>query len=148
MPPGGPAPRPAACWPCRDGKGIVVLPSAMRPGAARQARKAVPKQDGRLSRGEVRNRKRMAEVGAVFDITPVPRTAQQILDPGPGPRPKAPKAARKWVTASVAAVFAEADRRDPQHRRTWIALADGNVHQIARIQAEATGRGITIAIIC
>jgi hypothetical protein len=139
-----------------DGKGIVVLPSAMRPGAARQARKAVPKQDGRLSRGEVRNRKRMAEVGAVFDITPVPRTARQILDPGPGPRPKAPKAARKWVTASVAddaaavvaSVFAEADRRDPHHRRTWIALADGNVHQITRIRAEAAGRGITITIIC
>jgi hypothetical protein len=116
-----------------DGKGIVVLPPAMRPGAARQARKAVPKQDGRLSRGEVRNRKRMAEAGAVFDIPPVPRTAQQIPDPGPGPRPKAPEAARKWVTASVAddavvaSVFAGADRRDPQHRRTWIALADGNV---------------------
>ena len=154
-PPPGAAPGDVLALSC-DAKGIVVRPGQLRPESARQARKAVPKQDGRLSRGEVRNRKRMAEAGAVFDITPVPRTAQQILDPGPGPRPKAPKAARKWVTASVAqdaaavvaSVFAEADRRDPHHRRTWIALADGNVHQITRIQAEAAGRGITVTIIC
>jgi hypothetical protein len=143
-----------------DGKGIVMLPGQMRPETARKIRaKPGPKQDGRLSRGEVRNRKRMAEVGAVFDITPVPRTAGDILPapgPRPGPPPAAPKASHKWVTASVAAdaaavvaaVFAEADRRDPARRRTWIALADGNVHQLRRIQAEAAARGITITIIC
>ena len=142
-----------------DGKGIVILPGQMRPETARKARKAVPKQDGRLSRGEVRTRKRMAEVGAVFDITPVPRTAGDILPapgPGPGPPPAAPKARHKWVTASVAAdaaavvasVFAEADRRDPARQRTWIALADGNVHQLDRIRAEAAARHITIVIIC
>ena len=137
-----------------DGKGIVVLPQAMRPDAARQARKAVPRQDGRLSRGQVRNRKRTAEAGAVFDLAPVPRTAAAILGPGPGPQ--APRAANKWVTASitstaaavVASVFAEADRRDPARQRTWIALADGNKHQIARIRAEAGARGVTITIIC
>jgi hypothetical protein len=137
-----------------DGKGIVVLPGQMRPETARKARKAVPKQDGRLSRGEVRTRRRIAEAGAVFDITPVPRTAEDIL--GPGPHPPGPQAAGKWVTASVAAdaatvvaaVFAEASRRDPGHQRTWIALADGNVHQIRRIHAEAAARGITITIIC
>src|SRR5229473_1589421 len=138
-----------------DGKGIVVLPSQMRPGTARKARKRPgPKQDGRLSRGEVRNRRRIAETGAVFDITPVPRTADGIL--GPGPRPPGPKAAGKWVTASVAddaaavvaAVFAEADRRDPARARTWIALADGNLHQIRRIRAEAAARNITVTIIC
>ena len=132
----------------------MVLPGQMRPDTARKMRKAVPKQDGRLSRGEVRNRKRVAETGAVFDITPVPRTTQDILDPGL--RPPGPKAAGKWVTASVAAdaaaviasTFAEADRRDPGRRRTWIALADGNVHQLRRIRAEAAARGIPITIIC
>ena len=152
-PPPGAAPGDVLAISC-DGKGIVVLPGQMRPDTARKMRKAVPKQDGRLSRGEVRNRKRVAETGAVFDITPVPRTAQAILDPGP--RPSGPKAARKWVTASVAAdaaevvaaAFAEADRRDSGRWRTWIALADGNVHQLRRIQAEAAARDITITIIC
>jgi hypothetical protein len=140
-----------------DAKGIVMLPGQMRPRAAAEARRAVPKQDGRLSRGEVRSRKRMAETGAVFDLTPVPRTPAGILNPAP-PRcaPPAPRARATWVTASVAqpaaavvaAIFAEASRRDPGHQRTWIALADGNCHQIDRIHAEAAARGITITIIC
>jgi len=137
-----------------DGKGISVRPGQLRPRSARLARKSVPKQDGRLSRGEVRTRKRMAEVGAVFDITPVPRTAEAILDPGP--RPPGPKAAGKWLTASVAAdaadvvaaTFAEADRRDPHRQRTWIALADGNKDQIRWIKAQAAARNIQITIIC
>ncbi len=137
-----------------DGKGIVVLPGHMRAETARKARrKPGPRQDGRLSRGEVRNRRRIAETGAVFDITPVPRTTADIL--GPGPRPPGPRAKGKWVTASVArpaatvvaAIFAEAGRRDPDHARTWIALADGNLHQLRRIRAEAAARGITITIL-
>lgn len=152
-PPPGAAPGQVLALSC-DAKGIRMRPGQLRPEAARKARTAVPKQDGRLSRGEVRTRKRMAEAGTVFDITPAPRTADAIV--GPGPRPPGPKTTSKWVTASVAAdaaavvaaVFAEADRRDPGHQRTWIALADGNIHQLDRIRAEAAARGITITIIC
>jgi hypothetical protein len=48
----------------------------------------------------------------------------------------------------VGRLFDEADRRDPTHARTWIALVDGNNHQIDRIQAEATQRGIDVTILC
>jgi hypothetical protein len=152
-PPPGSAPGEVLALSC-DGKGIMVRPGQLRPRAARLARRSVPRQDGRLSRGEVRTRKRMAEVGAVFDIIPAPRTADAIL--APGPRPPGPKTTHKWVTASVAtgastvvaAVFAEADRRDPCRQRTWIALADGNKDQLRWIQAQAAARGITITIIC
>jgi hypothetical protein len=151
-PPPGAAPGQVLVLEC-DGKGIAVRPGQLRPRSARLARKAVPRQDGRLSRGEVRTRKRMAEIGAVFDLTPVPRTAGDIL--GPGPRPPGPQAARKWLTASVAAdaadvvaaAFAEADRRDPDRQRTWIVLADGNKDQIRWVQAKAAARGIQITII-
>jgi len=154
-PPAG-APADALALEC-DGKGIVVLPSAMRPEQRRKSRGKARKQpDGRLSRGETRNRKRMAEVGAVFDVAPVPRAPQDIMRPpgAPGPRPQAPEAKGKWVTASitesaatvVASIFAEADRRDPARERTWIALADGNAHQIARIRAEAAARDVAITI--
>jgi hypothetical protein len=137
-----------------DGTGIAVLPGQLRARARRLAGKAVPKQDGRLSRGEVRTRRRMAEVGTVFDLAPVPRAAGDIL--GPGPRPPGPKAARKWLTASVAAgaadvvaaAFAEADRRDPARQRTWVALADGNTDQIRQIQAQAADRAIPVPITC
>jgi hypothetical protein len=137
-----------------DAKGIRMRPGQLRPRSEQLARKAVPKQDGRLSQGEVRTRRRMAETGAVYAITPVPRTAGDIA--GPGPRPPGPRAEGKWLTASVAgtaaqvvaAVFAEADRRDPAHQARWIALADGNADQIARIRAQAAARGITVTIIC
>jgi hypothetical protein len=155
-PPPGAAPGAVLGLSC-DAKGIVMRPGQLRAEAARKAARSVPRQDGRLSRGEVRTRKRMAEVGAVFDIAPVPRTAADIL-PGQraSPRPAAPRAAGKWLTASiaddaaavVAAVFAEADRRDPARQRTWVALVDGNIHQIRRIQAEAAARAIPVTVVC
>jgi hypothetical protein len=39
-------------------------------------------------------------------------------------------------------MFREADRRDPSHERTWVALVDGNNHQIDRIKKEARNRKI------
>jgi hypothetical protein len=112
----------------------------------------------RLSKGEKRNRKRMAEVAAVYDLTPVPRTAVDILptdDQRRGRTVPAPKAAGKWLAASVsddaaaviAAGFDEATRRDTDHKRTWVALVDGNAHQIDRIHAEAKARGVTVPIV-
>jgi len=122
-----------------DGKGIVMRADALRPATATAAAKATPKLATRLSKGEKRNRKRMAEVGAVYDAVPAVRTPTDILpaadaaEPAPGPR-----TTNKWLVASVidnaadvvAQIFAEAQRRDPQHARTWIALVDGNNHQI------------------
>ena len=60
-----------------------------------------------------------------------------------------PAADGKWLTASVVddaaevitQIFDEADRRDLDHARTWVAMVDGNNHQINRIHAEADGRG-------
>jgi hypothetical protein len=48
----------------------------------------------------------------------------------------------------VADIFDEADRRDPNHARDWVALVDGNNHQIQRIRAEAAARDKPVAIVC
>jgi hypothetical protein len=140
-----------------DGKGVVMRPDGLRPATAKAARTARRKLATRLSKGEKRNRKRMAEVAAVYDAVPEPRTPSDILaDPGSDrPRAAGPKAANKWLTASVvadaadviAAGFAEADRRDPSHERTWVALVDGNAHQIDRIRAEADARDVPVTIV-
>lgn len=140
-----------------DGKGIVMRPDSLRAATAKAAAAATTKLATRLSKGEKRNRKRLAEVGAVYDLTPAPRTAADVLasSHSDDPPPPAPKAKNKWVTASVvddaaeviAAVFDQADRRDPDHRRTWVALVDGNNHQIERIRAEAGDRGVTVCIV-
>ena len=136
-----------------DGKDIVMRPEALRPATAKAA--ATTKLSTRLSKGE----KRTANAW--------PRSAPSTTRPGRAhprrhPRPQrdgedadpeqpaeAPAAKNKWMTASVThdaatvvgRLFDEADRRDPTHARTWIALVDGNNHQIDRIQAEATQRG-------
>lgn len=135
-----------------DGKGIVMRPEALRPATAAAAAASASKLATRLSKGEKRNRKRMAEVGVVYDLTPVPRTPADIL--GDDKAAPAPTARRKWLTASVAEdaasvvakIFAEAERRDPTHERTWVALVDGNNHQLDRIRAEARDRGVALSI--
>jgi hypothetical protein len=48
----------------------------------------------------------------------------------------------------ISRAFDEADRRDPGHRRTWVALVDGNTHQIQRIKYEAKRRRVKVTIIC
>jgi hypothetical protein len=139
-----------------DGKGIVMRPDALRTRAPARPR-AGPTPKPRLS-GEQHNRKRMAEIGAVYDAKPAPRTPVDILSsagpkddkPAPGPVAK-----NKWLTASIVdapaevikRIFDEADRRDPKHRRTWIALVDGANHQIDRIKFEARKREVKVTIV-
>ena len=140
-----------------DGKGIVMRSDALRPATAKAAAKATGKLKTRLSKGEKRNRKRMAEVGAVYDVTPVVRNPTDIIgsDPHAG-KPPAPTAKHKWLTASVvddaatviAQIFGEAQRRDPDHQRTWIAMVDGAKHQIDRIETEAEARQVEVHIVC
>ncbi len=138
-----------------DGKGIVMRPDSLRPATQRAAQTHTNKLATRLSKGEKRNRKRMATVGTVYDTAAAPRTVADIF-PGDGHQPEpGPKAKNKWLTASVvedtatvvSQVFAEADRRDPHRGRTWVALVDGNNHQIDRIHAEAQVRGIEVRIV-
>lgn len=139
-----------------DGKGIVMRPAGLRPATKKAAEYAAHKLAGRLTRGEKKDRKRMAELAVVYDCEPVPRSPTDVMArSGDGPKAPAPVAKAKWLTASVvddakeviAAAFAEADRRDPEHLRTWVALLDGNRHQIDRIRTEANKRGIDIPIV-
>jgi hypothetical protein len=146
-----------------DGKGVVMRPESLRKATAAAAAKSTPRLGTRLSPGEKTGRKRMAELACVYDIAAEPRTATDVLPSRPAaktpttapPPVRRPRATGKWLSASlindiptmVAAAFAEADRRDPDHERTWVALVDGNHTQIAAINAEAAARSITVPII-
>ena len=57
-----------------DGKGVVMRPEALRPETKRKAERSQTKLKTRLSKGEKRNRKRIAEVTAVYEVTPERRT--------------------------------------------------------------------------
>jgi hypothetical protein len=145
-----------------DGKGIVMRPDALRAGTAKAA--TSQKLSTRLSKGEKRNRKRMAEVGAVYQVIPAPRTPADIIalataapgdTDGASAKTARPKTVGKWLTASVTdttaqvitSVFDEAQRRDPEHEQTWIALVDGNNHQIDQIKTHARARHVPVTII-
>jgi hypothetical protein len=158
-----------------DGKGIPVRPEALRAGTAKLAAKAKQTPPGATSgnAGGKGNSKRMAELVCVYNLKPVPRTVEDILPtlptgdgadradsadstcPGQQAPARAPKAAGKWLTASVtddiatviAAGFDEATRRDPGHARDWVALVDGNCTQIDAITAEAAARGVKVTIL-
>ena len=139
-----------------DGKGIAMLPAGAAPGGRRAAGGHPP---GRAVRPAGPRPQRMAEVVSVSDVTPVPRTARgHPARPVPrrrGKRPPSPTATGTWLNASVtddipamiSAMFDEAERRDPAHARTWIALVDGNNQQIDEITGQARPAGITVTIL-
>ena len=137
-----------------DGKGIVMRREGLRPATAKAAAAATPKLSARLSPGEKHGRKRMAEVVAVYDALPVPRTAEDILGPNRDAAVPGPRAEAKWLNASVVdnaasviqTMFDEGERRDPNHERTWLALVDGNNDQLERIEMEAKTRQISLTI--
>jgi len=138
-----------------------MRPDSLRPGTAARAERASAKLATRLSPGEKHGRKRMAEIVAVYDLDPAPRTAEDIIptrrsspQDKPARRP-GPVVTGKWLAANVtddipaviAAMFDEAERRDPAHERTWVALVDGNRQQIDTIREQATARAVTVTVV-
>jgi hypothetical protein len=140
-----------------DGKGVLMRPGECRPRRGKKGQR-VKKLGKRLGSGEKAGTKRMAETGVVFDaVSPdgPPRTAGQVMTREPGQPPRGPKAVNRWytvdITASraetIAAVFDEAQRRDPGHARTWVALVDGDVHQIEVITKQAARRNVQVTVL-
>ncbi len=147
-----------------DGKGIVMVPDDLRPATQKAARKKARKLATRLTSGEKRNRKRMAEVAAIYTVARFERTPFDILADLYGEpdeqarrerRARRPKVCNKRVWASVERdpevvieeAFQEAEARDPDHERTWVVLLDGNKDQIALAKAAAKKLGVRVTII-
>ena len=126
-----------------DGKGIVMREEGLREATRKAARKACHKLKTRLCSGEKRNRKRMATVATVYSIKPHVRTPESIMETkSPDADPPRPKPGNKRVWASVEREprtvieeqFEEALRQDPEKRRQWVMLVDGQEHQLALIR--------------
>lgn len=142
-----------------DGKGVVMRKDALRPATKKAAEKRQPRLDKRRSKGEPANLKRMAQVGAVYEVAPFPRTAADVVfelhKRGPKPATPRPRAQNKRVWASVErdAVevilegFQEALRRDPEKRRCWVVLVDGGPDQLDSVERCAKQMGVEVAIV-
>ena len=128
-----------------DGKGIVMRPDGLRECTKKAALKS-KKLNSRLSPGEKKDRKRMAQVAAVYTVLPHHRTAEFIMkgheDEESKLKPFQVPARNKRVWASVEReaeavieeAFQEALHRDPKQQRRWVILIDGHPHQIKLIQ--------------
>jgi len=142
-----------------DGKGIVVRHEDLREQTRRAAETSQHKLRKRLSKGEKRNRKRMATVASVYSVAPHVRAAEDIVselrpvqDVARPPRPR-PSHKRVWAsvekepTEIVSEMFDEAAGRDPRLERQWAAVVDGNATQIDLLESEAKKRQVTLVII-
>jgi hypothetical protein len=142
-----------------DGKGVAMRPESRRRRTVAPGQR-VRNFTTRAGIGE-KGHKRMAEVGCVFDVIPAARTPEQVMashhggsKTAGGSKP-APRAVSRRYAVDIAAdrsatigwLFDEAGRRDPGRERDWVALVDGDNHQIRLIEAEAAARGITGLVI-
>ena len=124
-----------------DAKGVVMRQADLRPATQKAAKSNKHKKQTRLSRGEKRNRKRMATVASVYDIVPHSRSADSIIGSKEADNSQPPKPTNKRVWASVEKspreiieqMFVEARRRDPNQKREWAVLVDGQPTQLKRL---------------
>jgi hypothetical protein len=141
-----------------DGKGVVMRHEDLRDCTRRAAENSAHKLETRLTPGEKSNRKRMAQVATVYSIAPFPRTPADILHTlrdAAEVNAKRPRPSDKRVWASVEQsprtvireAFAEALRRDPDKRRRWVVLVDGEPKQLRAVKAEARRAGVEVTVL-
>jgi hypothetical protein len=143
-----------------DQKGVVLRKEDLTKATRKVAENACPKMDTRGSKGEPkRGRKRMAAVASVYTVASYVRTAQEVIaglrhvrEATKKPRPK-PEGKRVWATlrrelrAVISDAFDEAEGRDPEHRKRWLVLVDGDRKLTRWVRAEAHRREIEITLV-
>lgn len=140
-----------------DGKGVAMRHDDLRE-ATRKAAEATPRTlHSRLAKGEKPNRKRMAQVAAIYSLPLWRRTIADVLHGLHDPKErdaKRPRPINKRVWASIEHgaqqvvddAFAEGLRRDPERKRRWVVLVDGQPDQIKRVQRAARKAGVEVTI--
>ena len=139
-----------------DAKGVVMRKSSLRPATQRAAAKQ-PKLKRRLSKGEKRRKKRMAQVAAVYTVAPFVRRPEDLISElrGDGPpiaRPR-PEHKRVWASVDLSAdevisdLFAEALRRDPERTKRWVSVVDGNLSQLDSLLAHAERHRVELTVV-
>ena len=146
-----------------DQKGIVMRPEDLRAATRRNADQAEPKLDTRLTSGEKPDRKRMATVAAVYTVGPHVRTAAEVVaglrrlrpvaNEATRPRPPRPENKRVWasvvqeIAPVVEQLFDEALHRDPERKKRWFVVIDGDDKLRRAITNEAARRGINVTVV-
>jgi hypothetical protein len=141
-----------------DGKGVPMRHADVRPAAQAAAETRPRTLATRLTKGEKRHTRRMAQVAAVYTTEPFVRTAADIireLGPPEAARPTRPRPEGKRVWASltnepaevIEDAFLDASSRDPTRQKRWAVLVDGNADQLRRVHAAAKRLRVTVTIV-
>ncbi len=147
-----------------DCKGVRMLPGALREATqkAAAAEKAAAVRGDPMAQKKPRSHdKRMAVVTAVWEQEAEPRHASDIVSElnrtpkGQKARKSAPRPQNKRVSASVqksvsagvAEMFDEFDRRDPERVRKVGVLVDGEQNQQTAILTEGRNRGRSLTLV-
>jgi len=141
-----------------DGKGIVMRREDLREATRKAAERGSRKLEKRLTKGEKRNRKRMAEVATVYAIEPFVRDAEDVvreLRPAQDVAKRRPRPSFKRVWASVVEdmtevideAFCHARRLDPNPARPWVVVVDGNKDQLRAVRKAAKKHGVQVVVI-
>lgn len=141
-----------------DGKGVVMRREDLRPATQKAAARHQQKLSKRLSKGEKRHAKRMATVAAIYTVAPFVRTPEEVagtlapIHSAPRPRPR-PEAKRVWASLEkdpedvIEEAFQEASKRDPQRQKRWVALVDGDPHQLRLLHASQRRHQVALTIV-
>jgi hypothetical protein len=141
-----------------DQKGIVMRREDLLEWTRKAEDSRKHKMSKRLSRGEKRNAKRMANVTTVYTIAPFIRTPESLVCELHGvrdavlARPK-PEQKRVWAslerdaTESFEEVLYEALSRDPVFAKSWVVLVDGSPRQLKVIRKLARKHGVKLTIV-
>jgi hypothetical protein len=140
-----------------DGKGVVMRPEDLRDATRRAAAARAETFTARLGRGHRLHAKRMASVAAISTIARFVRTPDEILPPPgttvEGPARPRPEQKRVWASLEhppeevITTMFDEAAHRDPTGQKRWVAVVDGNLPQLDRLQHLAEQRHVSVPIV-
>ena len=135
-----------------DGKGVAMRKEDLREPTKKRAENE-KKLKKRLTRGEKKNAKRMAQVATVYSIARHERDVDSIMeDRKEKPAPK-PQKKRIWASLEhnpeivISKMFDEANRRDPKHKREWAVLVDGQRKQLDHVNKQIEDRVLSVTII-
>jgi hypothetical protein len=142
-----------------DGKGVVMRRKDLREATKKAAERSRRKLGKRLTKGEKRNRKRMATVAAVYNIAPFVRTPEQLasvmapVHAAEGAQRPRPQQKRVWASLQrspaevIEEAFEDGERRDPEHKKKWVAVVDGNEEQLRHLHTSARRHSVALTIV-
>ncbi len=111
------------------------------------------KLNKRLTKGEKKNSKRMAQVASVYSIAKFFRTPEDIIKTNKDKISPKPYDKRVWASiveeqnTIIKDMFDEAEKNDPNYSKEWVILIDGQIAQLKQIKKQLKSRKIKASIV-